>query len=212
MNARVLSDFLSMLVAVRTASVLMSPAARGRYYWDGGRVIGFLAALRVAEVISRDEESRMYGLFCNASEHSGEPFPNRLNAGPCIWLWDLRKRNEQAQEVVHVGPVEVPASRGLQLLCLLVPSRDGQARSLPVHTLHRVSPYKGLSGRYYDGARSGGVALDPLDLPGGTGLYLRQTHARPASAAVLARCLRQRLAHAFRADSRTVRTGGLNRG
>lgn len=66
---------------------------------------------------------------------------------------------------------------GLRLLCLLVPSRTGKARSLPIHTLHRVPPYAGLHGRYYDGAGRWSVAIDPLDVPGGTGFYLRKTHA-----------------------------------
>lgn len=63
------------------------------------------------------------------------------------------------------------ACAGLRLLCLLVPSRTGETRSLPVHTLHRVPPYASLRGRYYDGAGRGSVALNPLDVPGGTGLY-----------------------------------------
>lgn len=143
MNARTLSDFLHVLVAIRNSSVLLSPAARDAYYLDGGRVIGFLAALRVAEVISSDEESRMYGLFCNATEHAGEPFPNRLNAGPCIWLWDLRKRNEQAQKVVHVGPVEVPvqaASEGLHVRRVLGASRVRKAFPASRAALSRLSP------------------------------------------------------------------------
>lgn len=101
---------------------------------------------------------------------------------------------------------------GLRLLCLLVPSRTGETRSLPVHTLHRVPPYRSLHGRYYDDAGRGRVALDPLDVPGGTGFYLRQTHARAPSAELLARCLRQRQADALRADPRAIRAGGLSHG
>ncbi|OWP47427.1 hypothetical protein CEG18_28830 [Pseudomonas nitroreducens] len=102
------------------------------------------------------------------------------------------------------------ASRGLRLLCLLVPSRTGEARSLPVHTLHRVPPYASLHGRYYDDQDRGGMALDPLDVPGGTGFYLRETHARAPSAEVLARYLRQRQADALRPHPRAVRAGGLS--
>jgi hypothetical protein len=50
-----------------------------------------------------------------------------------------------------------------------------------------VPPYKGLSGRYYDGAREGGVALFPFDVSSGTGFHLRETYARTPSAEVLAR-------------------------
>ena len=32
------------------------------------------------------------------------------------------------------------APRGLRLLCLLVPTRDGETRSLPVHTLRPMPP------------------------------------------------------------------------
>lgn len=117
-------------------------------------------------------------------------------------------------EVTANAPEQVyePSTpRGLRLLCLLVPSRTGEARSLPIHTLHRVPPYAGLRGRYHDGAGRWSVALDPLDLPGGTGFYLRETHARAPSAEVLARYLRQRQPHAVCADPSAVRVGGLNR-
>lgn len=109
--------------------------------------------------------------------------------------------------------VEVRSSTarpGLRLLCLLVPSRTGEARSLPIHTLHRVPPYASLHGRYHDGQGRGRVALDPLDVPGGTGFYLRETHARAPSAEVLARCLRQRQTDALRPRARTLRAGGLS--
>lgn len=118
-------------------------------------------------------------------------------------------------EVPADASEQVPAptaSRELRLLCLLVPSRTGEPRSLPVHTLHRMPPYASLHGRYYDGAGRGRVALDPLDVPGGAGFYLRQTHARAPSAEVLARCLRQRQADALRPRARTLRAGGLIRG
>lgn len=115
-------------------------------------------------------------------------------------------------EVPADASEQVPAptaSRELRLLCLLVPSRTGETRSLPVHTLHRVPPYASLHGRYHDGQGRGSVALDPLDVPGGAGLYLRQTHARTPSAEVLARCVRQRQADALRPGARAVRAGGL---
>ncbi len=115
---------------------------------------------------------------------------------------------EVTSDAVEVRP---STSRpGLRLLCLLVPSRNGEARSLPVHTLHRVPPYAGLHGRYHDGQGRGSVALDPLDVPGGTGFYLRETHARAPSPEVLARYLRQREADALRPRARTVRAGGLS--
>ena len=120
-----------------------------------------------------------------------------------------------ADREVTVDVVEVPSSTarpGLRLLCLLVPSRTGEARSLPVHTLYRVPPYAGLHGRYYGGQGRGSVALNPLDVPGGTGFYLRETHARAPSPEVLARYLRQRQADALRPRARTVRVGGLSHG
>lgn len=108
----------------------------------------------------------------------------------------------QPHDSQRVCPPAAP--RELRLLCLLVPSRCGKPRSLPVHTLRRLPPYASLSGRYHDGEGRGSVALDPLDLPGGTGLYLRETHARAPSAAVLARCLRQRPTDALRPRARTL--------
>ena len=109
--------------------------------------------------------------------------------------------------------VEVRSSTsrpGLRLLCLLVPSRIGEARSLPIHTVHRMPPYASRHRSYRDDEGRWSVALDLLDLPGGTGFYLRETHARTPSAQVLARCLRQRQTDALRADSRTLRAGGLS--
>ena len=125
------------------------------------------------------------------------------------------KLHKARQEVRGAPAQELPRSipsRKLRLLCLLVQTRTGETRSLPVHTLHRVPPYAGLRGRYYDEAGRGCVAFDPLDLPGGAGFYLRETHARPPSPEVLARCLRQRQAHALCAHSPAIRAGGLTHG
>ncbi|RFQ23214.1 Arc family DNA-binding protein [Pseudomonas sp. ATCC 13867] len=116
-------------------------------------------------------------------------------------------------EVPADAAEQVPAptaSVGLRLLCLLVPSRTGEIQSLPIHTMHRMPPYARLHRSYRDGEGRWSVALDPLDLPGGTGFYLRQTHARAPSAEVLARCLRQRQTHALRTYPRIVRVGGLS--
>lgn len=125
----------------------------------------------------------------------------------------VRLQYRAVGEVPANAPEQVPAPstpRGLRLLCLLVQTRTGETRSLPVHTLHRVPPYAGLRGRYYDEAGRGCVAFDPLDVPGGAGFYLRETHARTPSPEVLARCLRQRQAHTLCAHPRAIRAGGLS--
>lgn len=86
---------------------------------------------------------------------------------------------------------------GLLLLCVLVQSRFSAPRTLPVHTLSRLhAPWRAVSGRW------------PVVLP--DGLLLRETHAVQASAEVLARCLRQRQADAFRSCARAVRVGAVN--
>jgi hypothetical protein len=99
----------------------------------------------------------------------------------------------------------------LRLLCLLVKNRDGQARSLPVHTLRpmppRVCPTRAHA---KNGARR--WCLDALAFPvaNHTGLYLRETHAKRPTAQVLERCGKHRQARAFRAAARTVSTGGVS--
>lgn len=122
----------------------------------------------------------------------------------------LPSDREVTSDAVEVRPST--ACFGLRLLCLLVQSRTGEARSLPIHTLHRVPRYTSLHGRYYDGQGRGSVALDPLDVSGGTGFYLRETHARPPSPEVLARYLRQRQIDALRSRARAIRAGGLSNG
>lgn len=103
------------------------------------------------------------------------------------------------------------ARRELRLLCLLVKGRDGQARSLPVHTLRpmppRVCPTRAHT---QDGPRR--WCLDAFALPMGnhTGLYLRQTHAKRPTAQVLERCGKHRQARAFRATARTFPASGVS--
>lgn len=203
MNADILSQFLSMLVDVRTCSVLLSPAARDTYYLDAGGVLGFLSALRVARIINHDEETRMYWLFVNACEHSVKPFPSRLNAGPCIWPWDLRQRREQAREETADAPIEVPAPaapRVVYLLCMRGPRLAGgtSRRLQPVHTLHRMPPYASVHGRWdhASGIRCLEGGLQYLSC--GAGVYLREAPARTPTAEVLARCVRQRQTDAVR--------------
>lgn len=102
------------------------------------------------------------------------------------------------------------APRGLRLLCLLVPTRSGETRSLPVHTLRPMPPRVCAA----DSHNKDGQDLWCLDGPrlgmgSDTGLYLRETHATRPTAEVLERCVRHGQTHALRADSRAVRAVGL---
>ena len=108
--------------------------------------------------------------------------------------------------------LQQPAARPeLRLLCLLVKGRDGQARSLPVHTLRpmppRVCPTRSHS---QDAPRR--WCLDALAVPMGnhSGLYLREAHAKRPTAQVLERCGKHRQARPFRAASRTFRADGVS--
>jgi hypothetical protein len=75
-------------------------------------------------------------------------------------------------------PLPAPAApRGLRLLCVLVPTRNGSPRSLPVHTLHRVPPRAPLKG-----------FIDRV-LASEAGFHLRETQATAPTASVLERCL-----------------------
>nr|WP_305955689.1 DUF5447 family protein [Pseudomonas sp. DY-1] len=66
----------------------------------------------------------------------------------------------------HTRPLPPPRPRRqLRLLCLLVPSRTGEERALPVHVLRALPPRADIQGRW------------ALGLP--AGLVLRETQARP---------------------------------
>lgn len=103
------------------------------------------------------------------------------------------------------------ARRELRLLCLLVKDRDGQARSLPVHTLRPMPPRAcPTRARTQDARRR--WCLDTLAVPmaNHSGLYLRETHAKRPTTQVLERCGQHRQACAFRAASRTFRADGVS--
>jgi hypothetical protein len=84
--------------------------------------------------------------------------------------------------------------RTLRLLCLLVSSRAGEARSLPIFVLRAKPPRTDIQGRW------------EASLP--AGLVLRETQARAPRAEVLARCIWQWRSHAL---PRAVRQGALSR-
>lgn len=154
--------------------------------------------------ISSSETVRLYRLARNALLYSWDSrFPDARNAGPYMptSVWFQRHDAEVGSIVVKLAaqvtaneepePVSAPAApRSLQLLCLLVPSRTGEQRSLPVHGMPPLPPRRGVTGRW------------SLGLP--AGLSLRETHAAPPSPEVLARCVRQRKAHPVRTHLRTV--------
>jgi hypothetical protein len=117
------------------------------------------------------------------------------------------KLGNRRMVIIDDGQVPPPTPyTGLRLLCLLVKGRDGQARSLPVHTLRpmppRVCP---TSAHTQDAPRR--WCLDALAVPVGNnpGLYLRETHAKRPTAQVLERCGQHWQASAIRAAARTFR-------
>lgn len=103
-----------------------------------------------------------------------------------------------SEVVAHESqPVSASAARRqLQLLCVLVPSRTGSVRTLPIHTLRPMPPRVSGQGKWR-------LASD-------TGFYLRETHATAPAPKVLERYLRLGHSNAFRADSGALRVGGLS--
>lgn len=98
----------------------------------------------------------------------------------------------------------------LHLLCLLVQTRNGETRSLPVHTLRPMPPRVCAADSHAaNGVRRWDLEASAFGMEGGTGLYLREAHATRLTAEVLERCARHWPANALRADPRTVRAGGV---
>ncbi len=104
-----------------------------------------------------------------------------------------RQDKEEADHVVSELLASNPRP-GLRLLCVLV-RKAGHPIAQPVAVSGLPAPWAALSGRW------------PLALP--SPFLLRETRPVPASAEVLARCVRQRETHALRARARSIPTGGL---
>lgn len=122
------------------------------------------------------------------------------------------KLGKRRMVIIDDGQVPPPTPyTGLLLLCLLVKGRDGQARSLPVHTLRPMPPRVCPTHAHTQDAPRR-WCLDALALPVGnhTGLYLRETHAKRPTAQVLERCGQRWQAGAFRATERTFRADGVS--
>jgi len=115
---------------------------------------------------------------------------------------------------VEADQLSTPSARpGLRLLCLLVQTRNGETRSLPVHTLRPMPPrICGADSHPTNGPRRWDLEASAFQVEGGAGLYLRETHAARPTAEVLERCARHWPANALRPDSRTVRAGGVSHG
>ncbi len=104
-----------------------------------------------------------------------------------------RQDKEEADHVVSELLAPNPRS-GLRLLCVLV-RKAGHPIAQPVTVSGLPAPWAALSGRW------------PLALP--SPFLLRETRPVPASAEVLARCVRQRETYALRARARSIPTRGL---
>ncbi|MDT4817766.1 hypothetical protein FQZ97_508500 [compost metagenome] len=205
MNAKVLWDFFCLLVQLRTALAEVSDCSKISFHLLYGRAWGFVDALRAVGAVSHDEAARMHSLVWSAFRCSGKPFPDACNAGPVMPSWIAFDRLQQAREVTADAPIEVPAPtapRVLYLLCMRsqpladCPTIPGPLQ--PVHTLHRVPPYASVSGSWGDAPRRRHMETGFQYLSCGTGFYLRKAPARAPSPEVLARCVRQWQADAFR--------------
>lgn len=79
----------------------------------------------------------------------------------------------------EAGQLSTPSARpGLRLLCLLVQTRNGETRSLPVHTLCPMPPRVCAADSHAaNGLRRWNLEGSALGVDSGTGLYLREAHA-----------------------------------
>ncbi len=111
----------------------------------------------------------------------------------------------------EAGQLSTSSARpGLRLLCLLVQTRNGETRSLPVHTMRPMPPRICVADSHAsDGLRWWNLEASALGLDSGTGLYLREAHATRPPREVVERYLRLGQANALRTDSRTVRACGV---
>lgn len=132
--------------------------------------------------------------LCRGSVWAGEALPRHGYAycRLCSYLIAVKPQAQVLANELEQVPAPAP-SRDLRLLCLLVPSRTGGTRSLPVHTLRPVPPRVSVQGRW--------------NLASETGFHLRETQATAPSPEVLEHYLRLGQADAFRAYPRAVRTG-----
>lgn len=112
---------------------------------------------------------------------------------------------------VEASQLSTPSARpGLRLLCLLVPTRNGETRSLPIHTLRPMPPrICGADSHPTNGPRRWHLEASALGVESGTGFYLRETRATRSTAEVLERCARHWPANTLRPAPRTVRSGGV---
>lgn len=180
---------LSKLLSLRTDS--------SNVLQMSSHVDGFVLGLYHAGVFDDAEYRRLSKLCLSAFFHSGEPFISQQNAGPFMPSWVALERRESVKpqaEVVNETTQRLPAlasCRELRLLCVLDRSRIGEApRSLPIHTVRPMPPRICSQGRWA--------------LKGHSGIYLRETYAKPAPPEVLARSFQYGQTDAFRADPRTI--------
>ncbi len=183
-----------------------------------GLVQGQLHALWDLGVITWDQHCLFTDLLLNASENSGKPFPDERNVGPVMPSYVAYMRRQSpvkpsTQVPVDDCPGEVLAPTScpeLRLLCLLVRTRSGETRSLPVHTMRPLPPRLCAADSHAaNGLRRWNLEASALGLDSGTGLYLREAHATRPPREVVERYLRPGQANALRPDSRTVRIGGV---
>ena len=92
---------------------------------------------------------------------------------------------------VEADQLSTPSARpGLRLLCLLVQTRNGEPRSLPVHTLRPMPPRLCAADSHAaNGPRRWCLEASGLGVDSGTGLYLREAHATRPPHEVVERCL-----------------------
>jgi hypothetical protein len=92
---------------------------------------------------------------------------------------------------VEADQLSTPSARpGLRLLCLLVQTRNGGTRSLPVHTLRPMPPRVCAADSHAaNGLRRWNLEASGLGVASGTGLYLREAPATRPPREVVERCL-----------------------
>lgn len=201
---------------------LQSADSRGHYQdWSAfGRLQGRLGLAQDLNLITREQYRLLSDLIQNAVDYKGEPFPSEYNAGPVIPWFESHKRH--LAEIQLGKPQAVPACEPeqlqpvtarpqLRLLCLLVKGRDGQARTLLVHTMRPLPP-SSCPTRIPGQNALRRWCLDPSGLPnpGNSGLLLRDAQAQRPPAQVLERISKHRQANPVRTAARTVLTAGAS--